>query len=289
MRVGPHDKPRDVRDRPRVVHDGPMTSATSPDDLDGPDPHGGVPEDPVGGRPVLVACSHGTDDPYGRAVITHLVGQVRALLPDVEVLETYVDVQYPQVDEVVGSVAAGRPVVIVPLLLSGGFHVTVDIRQAVEARSVTGAPTIASGALGPDPRLATILVDRLDEAGALAGDSVVVAAAGSSVAAATVDVDAVAADVAAAWDGPVTVGYCSAAAPRVDVAADLARASLGGPDHGRVVLASYLLAPGFFQRRLAGAGAEIVAEPIGAHPLVAQIVVDRYTAALETLRSQLTV
>ncbi|ACZ22733.1 uncharacterized conserved protein [Sanguibacter keddieii DSM 10542] len=306
-----------------------MTRATPPDDLDHREPSDGLSADPVDDarpvgsahpedvapsgddalavdlarpvdgvltatdllddRPVLVACSHGTDDPYGRAVISHLVGQVRALLPDVEVLETYVDVQYPQVDEVVASVAGSRPVVIVPLLLSGGFHVTVDIRQAVETRVATGAPTIAAGALGPDPRLATILVDRLDEAGALAGDSVVVAAAGSSVAAATVDVDAVAADVDLAWDGPVTVGYCSAAAPRVDVAADLARASLGGPEHGRVVIASYLLAPGFFQRRLAGAGAEIVAEPLGAHPLVAQIVVDRYAAALETLRSRLTV
>jgi sirohydrochlorin ferrochelatase len=300
-----------------------MTRATPPDDLDHRGPSGGLAADPVDvarpvgsahpedvapsgydalavdvatpvddaldDRPVLVACSHGTDDPYGRAVISHLVGQVRALLPDVEVLETYVDVQYPQVDEVVASVAGSRPVVIVPLLLSGGFHVTVDIRQAVESRVGTGAPTIAAGALGPDPRLATILVDRLDEAGALAGDSVVVAAAGSSVAGATVDVDAVAADVDLAWDGPVTVGYCSAAAPRVDVAADLARASLGGPEHGRVVIASYLLAPGSFQQRLAGAGAEIVAEPLGAHPLVAQIVVDRYAAALETLRSRLTV
>lgn len=232
---------------------------------------------------MLIACSHGTDNRQGQAVISHLVGQVRELLPDVEVLETYVDVQYPQVDEVVNCVAAGRAVVVVPLLLSGGFHVNVDIASAVAFRASTGSPTVAAAPLGPDPRLASILVDRLDAAGALPGDAVVVAAAGSSDAAAAVDVEQVAAEVAASWEGPVSVGYAASAVPRVAVATDLARSELGGPEHGRVALATYLLAPGFFTKRLAEAGADLMAEPIGAHPLVAQIIVDRFTEALVAL------
>lgn len=249
-----------------------MSHAAVTDDLEGTDHH-----------PVLIACSHGTDNPQGRAVISHLVGQVRDLLPDVEVLETYVDVQYPQVDEVVNCVASGRAVVVVPLLLSGGFHVNVDIASAVAFRASTGSPTVAAAPLGPDPRLASILVDRLDAAGAQPGDAVVVAAAGSSDAAAAADVEQVAAEVARSWEGPVTVGYAASAVPRVAVAADLARAELGGPEHGRVAVATYLLAPGFFSKRLAEAGADIVAEPIGAHPLVAQIIVDRFTEALAQL------
>lgn len=237
------------------------------------------------GRPVLVACSHGTDNEQGQAIIRDLVAAVRDLLPDVEVLETYVDVQYPQVDEVVASVAPGRGVVIVPLLLSGGFHVHVDIAAAVETRSATGGPTVAARALGPDERLASILVERLVEAGARQDDSVVVAAAGSSDARAAKDVEQVVAAVDRMWNGPVSVGYASAATPRVAVATDLARASLGGPAHGRVVVATYLLAPGFFLDGLGRVGADIVSAPIGAHPLLAQIVVDRYRAAAATLAS----
>ena len=235
------------------------------------------------GRPVLVACSHGTDNEQGRAIIAELVAAVRDLLPDVEVLETYVDVQYPQVDEVVGSVDPERAVVIVPLLLSGGFHVHVDIAAAVETRVAAGGRTVAASALGPDDRLATILVERLVESGARSEDSVVVAAAGSSDARAARDVEKVVEAVAAMWNGPVSVGYASAAAPRVGVATDLARSALGGPSHGRVVVASYLLAPGFFLDGLARVGAEIVTAPIGAHPLLAQIVVDRYLAAAASL------
>ena len=249
-----------------------MNDAAITDDLEGTAHH-----------PVLIACSHGTDNPQGRAVISHLVGQVRDLLPDVEVLETYVDVQYPQVDEVVSSVAPGRAVVVVPLLLSGGFHVNVDIAAAVASRASTGSLTVAAAPLGPDPRLASILVDRLDAAGAQPGDAVVVAAAGSSDAAAAADVEQVAAEVARSWEGPVSVGYAASAAPRVSVAADLARSELGGGEHGRVAVATYLLAPGFFTQRLAEAGADLVAEPIGAHPLVARIIVDRFTEALAQL------
>ncbi len=207
-------------------------------------------------RPALVLCSHGTADPAGQAAVSALVAAVRVRLVDVEVRETWVDVQEPQVEEVVGTVRADgfSPVTIVPLLLSGGYHVHVDIAQATAADDVRATP-----ALGPDPRLADLLVQRLREVGTVDGDAVVVAAAGSSDERAVADVEAVVAAVRERWDGPVAVGYGSKATPSVPDAVARVRADHPGR---RVALAGYLLAPGFFHDRLAGAGADLVTDPL---------------------------
>ncbi|HLS93605.1 MAG TPA: CbiX/SirB N-terminal domain-containing protein, partial [Microbacterium sp.] len=82
-------------------------------------------------RPALVCCSHGTDSPEGRAVISAIVDDARVLV-GTPTYETYVDVQYPQIDEVVASFDG--PAVIVPLLLSPGFHTSVDIGRAAASR-----------------------------------------------------------------------------------------------------------------------------------------------------------
>ncbi|MDD9205311.1 CbiX/SirB N-terminal domain-containing protein, partial [Georgenia sp. 10Sc9-8] len=47
--------------------------------------------------PALVACSHGTSDPDGRAAIAALVRAVAARLTGVTVLPSFVDVQDPDV------------------------------------------------------------------------------------------------------------------------------------------------------------------------------------------------
>ena len=228
--------------------------------------------------PALVLCSHGTADPAGQAAVSALVAAVRARLGDVEVRETWVDVQHPQVEQVVDeAVAQGfSPVTIVPLLLSGGYHVHVDVARAASADGVRATP-----ALGPDPRLAELLVQRLREAGATEGDAVVVAAAGSSDARAVADVDAVAAAVRERWDGPVAVGFGSMATPSVPDAVARTRAEHPGR---RVVVAGYLLAPGFFHDRLGRAGADLVTAPLvpvrGGVPVVddrlVQVVLDRF-------------
>jgi sirohydrochlorin ferrochelatase len=58
------------------------------------------------------------------------------------------------------------------------------------------------------------------------------------------------------------------------------REQTGGP----VAVASYLLAPGHFQDQLAGAGADWVTAPLGGHPAVAGLVIDRYRAAAKAAR-----
>lgn len=221
-------------------------------------------------QPVLVGCSHGTADVAGRSAITSILAGVRRARPELEILETYVDVQHPQVDEVVASIPSGTPVVIVPLLLSGGFHVFVDIASAADARP----DTVAADALGPDPRLVGLLLRRVGEAGARPGDAVVVAAAGSSDRRAVGDVERVVAAFAAGWDGPVTPGYGSIAAPSVRDAVQAARDD--GAD--RVVVASYLLAPGYFHDQLAASGADAVSAPLAPAPELAEVVLDRYDA-----------
>jgi sirohydrochlorin ferrochelatase len=154
--------------------------------------------------------------------------------------------------------------------------VHVDIAGAVAAHE--GA--LAARPLGPDPRLAAVLLDRLRSAGADPRDpntAVVVAAAGSSDARAVADVEDTADLLQRDWAGPVTTGYGSAARPTVPDA--LAAARRAGAE--RVVVASYLLAPGHFHDKLAEAGADCVTAPLLPDERIAAVLLDRYDAALE--------
>ncbi len=227
--------------------------------------------------PVLVACAHGTRNPTGRRLIAELALAARSLRPGLETTAAFVDVQPPTVvDVVAGLSAAGRPAVVVPLLLSGGYHVHVDI-----AGSVAAAPgAVAARPLGPDPRLAEVLYDRLLASGADPRDPltvVVVAAAGSSDPRAVADVETTADLLQRTWAGAVTTGYGSAAEPTVPDAVVAARRA--GAE--RVVVASYLRAPGHFHDKLAGAGADVVTAPLRPDERIAAVLLDRYDAAVE--------
>lgn len=230
------------------------------------------------GPPVLLACSHGTDDPAGREAVAGLRAAVARARPALEVAECYVDVQAPALPDVVEHLAAaGRTGVIVPLLLSAGYHVHVDVADAVTS---SGGAVRAASALGPDDALVAVVADRLRDAGVQEGDVVVLGAAGSSDRRAVDDVQHVATALAGERGGPVTAAYLSAASPRVADAVAAARA--GGA--GRVVVASYLLAPGYFQRRLADSGADLVtpallAADAPADPRLVDLVLRRYDEA----------
>ncbi|ADG74673.1 cobalamin (vitamin B12) biosynthesis CbiX protein [Cellulomonas flavigena DSM 20109] len=219
--------------------------------------------------PVLVGCSHGTDNLEGRAAIATILADVARTRPDLDVREAFVDVQQPELPDVVTGALRDAPAVVVPLLLSTGFHVKTDVAEAVDR------PGAAAGRpMGPDLRLVEILAERLAAAGLRPDDAVVVAAAGSSDPDAATAVREVVAGLAARLGRPVTVGYGSGAHPRVPVAVADARAGLGAA--GRVVVASYLLAPGFFLDRVREAGADVVAAPLAPDPRLAQIALDRY-------------
>lgn len=234
---------------------------------------------------VLVGCSHGTADPAGRATIHAILAGVAAARPELDVREAFVDVQEPEVADVVRDALAdagadGGPVVVVPLLLSAGFHVHVDVAAAVE-----GTRAVAADPLGPDPRLVDLLLERLDQVGTRPRDAVVLAAAGSSDARAAAAVERVVAELASRRGGDVTVGYGSGCDPRVPAAVAAARERVERAGRGgRVVVASYLLAPGFFHDRLLASGADVVTAPLGADRRVVQIVLDRHLEQVVRLR-----
>ncbi|MBU4464232.1 MAG: cobalamin biosynthesis protein CbiX [Actinobacteria bacterium] len=230
--------------------------------------------------PVLLAISHGTDSPAGQAAIAALVEAVATRLPAVTVRLGHVDVQQPDVAASLAAIDPDRPVVIVPLLLSAGYHVRIDLREQTAHRP---GVTI-TGALGPDPRLADLLAARLAELHPDAAAPVVLAVAGSSDERANDDCRSVGAMLAERLGREVSVGFLAAADPRLDVAVATAR---GG---GIPIVANYLLAPGYFQtlaQRLAGDSR--VARPLldadePAASLV-DLVIDRYRSAAASIRS----
>jgi sirohydrochlorin ferrochelatase len=226
-------------------------------------------------RPVLVAAAHGTRSPAGRRAMARLRLDIAALRPGLEVAAASVDVQKPALPDVVRRLTrSGRRCVVVPLLLAAGYHVRVDVADAVAAGD---GLALASAALGPDPVIVEVLADRLAECGPGPDDSLVLGAAGSTDPAAVADVEQVAVDLGRHLGRPVAVGYLSAAAPTVEEALTAARAS--APDRPVTVL-TFLLSPGFFADRLAQAGADRTTAPMAPHPRLAELVLRRYDQAL---------
>jgi len=208
----------------------------------------------------IVVAAHGTHDPAGVAVAHQLVDALRARLPGSSVQLGFVDVLGPGVREMVAN--APGPVTVVPAFLSSGYHVRVDVPREVAATrrdDVTISP-----ALGPHPLLVAAMAQRLHEAGWRRGDAVVLAAAGSSDPRAVADVRAAARLLSGHVGRRVRVGFVATGAPRV---APLV-AGLRAAGESRVAVASWLIAPGLFSRRIDTAQADVVAAPLTAHPRV---------------------
>jgi len=222
-------------------------------------------------RPVLLAVAHGSRDPAAQQTVLSLAGRAGGLAPGIEVRTAFVQHAGPSLAEALAA-AGGRPVTVVPLLLSAGYHLGTDIGGAAGR---AGVPVAAP--LGPDPGLVPALADRLRAAGAPAGTPVVLAAAGSTDRRAAGDARHQATLLASHLQAPVLAAFASAARPTVgEAVADLA-ARTGGP----VAVASYLLAPGVFAGRLRASGAAWVSAPLGDHPAVAGLVLERFRSAAE--------
>jgi len=225
--------------------------------------------------PVLIACSHGTRSSAGRAVMDRFRNDLARARAGLRVETAHVDVQEPFVAEVVDRLRREQAeMVVVPLLLSTGFHVRTDIGSAVTAG---GGLARAAPPLGPDPLLVRVLQDRLTEAGATTDDLIVLAAAGSSDPAAGVAVQQTARDLAAARGGAVVrVAYAATGGPSVTEAVEQLRAQYPGRP---VTLACYLLAPGHFVTRLGEAGADRVSGPLAPHPALVDLALQRFDLA----------
>lgn len=224
--------------------------------------------------PILIGCAHGTASEEGQAVMREFLAAIRVAMPDVEVREAYVDVHGPFLDDVIAEIPVSDgdlSAVVVPLLLASGFHVYHDIAKAVGSRP----DVVSADALGPDTRLVDIVLHRLREAHVPADATLVLAAAGSSDPRSQADTEAAAETLRGAWGGPVRVGFAAGHEP--SVADAVAQAREFGED-GVVAVASFLVAPGFFHKRLGDAGADYVTGPLAPHPDLVSIVAERYGA-----------
>lgn len=218
--------------------------------------------------PTLLAVAHGSRHPAAADTIGSLARQVSRLAPVLDVRVAFVQHAEPSLAD--GLAAAGTDSVIVPLLLSTGYHLTADIAVAAST-----AGTRVAGPLGPDPLLVTALAGRLADAGVPAGTAVVLAAAGSAdplAAAATAEQARLLADQLGV---PVVAAFAASGQPTVRTAVSQLRARTGGP----VAVAAYLIAPGQFHDSLRQSGADWVTEPIGDHPALAGLIIDRYRIA----------
>ncbi|MBB2988736.1 sirohydrochlorin ferrochelatase [Mycolicibacterium iranicum] len=222
----------------------------------------------------LVLVAHGTRKQSGVSLIGDIAGQVSRAL-DRPVRVAFVDVLGPTPAEVL-SATLDRSTVLVPAFLARGYHVTSDIPDHVAAsghRDVT-----VTRALGPDPALVRVLVDRLVETGWRPDDSVILAAAGTSDPWAMRDLHTTATWLSATIGSRVELAFAATGEPRIDDAVAAARTR-----GRRVVVASYLLSEGLFQDRLRASGADLVTDPLGTHPGVTRLIASRFQRASAAL------
>ncbi|MGL5824877.1 MAG: sirohydrochlorin chelatase [Nocardioides sp.] len=233
-------------------------------------------------RPSLITVAHGTRDQSGNDVAEAITRAAGAAL-GVPALTTYVELSAPLLADETRALTG--PAIVVPLLLSTGFHVRQDLPEAV---SPAGQAVTLTPPLGPDLALAQVARARLIQAGADPAEPTVLVAAGSRDPAAADDLAQAAALLGEVWRGPVHLATLTGPGP--GLADTVRQAASTGPTETRVAVAPYLLAPGYFATRTReesrAAGAAVVAGVIGCHRYVVDLIVRRYAHARVAEHSQ---
>jgi sirohydrochlorin ferrochelatase len=258
-----------------------------------------MPERPDGSRgsEFVVAVAHGSADPRAAATLTDLmaVAAERAARRDLGPLQVrlaYLGHSAPSLPQVMRAIGPGQ-VTVLPLLLTAAYHSKTDIPRVLGRLSGEfGRLRVSYGdTLGPHPLLLRALERRLAEADppghadpAYRGQTgVVLAGAGSS----DPEANAAVARLAAQWQAragwlAVRAAAASAATAGSPTPAEAVTRLLRAGAR-RVLVATYLLAPGFFADRVResalAAGAAAVSPPLGASPEVAEVLLDRYQEA----------
>ena len=232
----------------------------------------------------LVAVTHGAPSAANREAVIRLVDAVASERPELDVSISFVDAS--NADVAAALAADAEPdAVIVPLVLSAGFHVRTGLSLGLDR--IGGGAQLAAE-LGPDDRIVSVLADRLDALGLADGDAVLLAAAGSNDPRAVRECFETARRLGHRLGRPVTVGFIAAAIPRLPDAIEMIREVHPG---ARVVVGPYLLAPGTFYDAASGAGADLIAEPLlvpdePAPSELVELVLERY-ADVDTIRREL--
>jgi sirohydrochlorin ferrochelatase len=215
--------------------------------------------------PVLLIAAHGTRSPAGLATTRRLTDAVRAARPALSVELCFLDVLTPSLEDALDALV-GQQVVVVPLLLSPGYHVLTDIPRVVSGR----ASVRVARHLGPDPLVLEAVAQRLAELPA-GPATTLLAAVGSSQGSARREVETAASRLGARLGRGVQV---------LPLDGDLRSTLRARP--APVAVATYLLAEGLFLDKLRSAaeGVAAVAEPIGTHPALVELVLARFDEAV---------
>ncbi|WP_458243620.1 sirohydrochlorin chelatase [Streptomyces sp. MAI_2237] len=231
--------------------------------------------------PALVVVAHGSRDPRALSTVRALLERVRERRPGLPVHLGHIELNEPLLPDTLAGLG-GREAVLVPLLLSRGYHIKRDIPEMAAASDVHAR---VAGALGPHPLLVDALYARLVEAGwrtcadeeTRRASAVVLAAAGSRDPESGVDTGRTAELLAERLGVPVVPAYATTSAPTVP---DAIRALAARGRH-RVAVASYFTAPGRFATECAEAAPWIASAPLGTHPAMAELLLHRYDNAVK--------
>lgn len=221
----------------------------------------------------LILTAHGSADPRSAANAREVARTVATLRRDVDVKVAFCEQNSPNLRDVLADSPAGG--VVVPLLLADAYHARIDIPAMIADAN----PAVRQAAvLGEDDRLIHVLSQRLTHSGVSRLDAtvgVLVTAVGSSSAAANAGTSTVATGLVAGTHWRATTAFATGPHANLADAARLLR------DQGatRLVIAPWFLAHGTITDRVAKFAAAQgipMAEPLGAHRLVADTVLDRF-------------
>jgi sirohydrochlorin ferrochelatase len=231
--------------------------------------------------PTLVLTAHGSADPRSAANVHAVAGHVRRVTPELDVRVAFCEQNTPNLSDVLPEVSGDT--IVAPFLLASAYHARVDIPALIAGSAGSRSRICQTDVLGEDPRLLQVLGERLSARGVSRFDSrlgVVVVAVGSSNAAANARTARIAGALSRGtrWAG-AEVAFATGPTPSVAQAADRLRAR----GATRVVIAPWFLAHGRITDRIAGYALRAglpMAEPLGAHRLVAATVLDRVEGVL---------
>lgn len=229
--------------------------------------------------PTLVLVAHGSRDPRFGATARRVRNAVASSLPGVEVALSYLDLDEPLVGDVLSRTAADP--VVVPMLLSAGYHHKIDLPSIIAQRRPAARQTDVMGTRS----LTGALADRLVEAGLRPRDGVILSAVGSPDPDADRTVRLRAIELSTRLNRPVEVVFATKLGPGQRAVATAVRRLRTGGAH-RIALSPYFLSAGLLTERVEAAldalvDDSLVAGPLGTHPDVVDAIGLLYRSAAD--------
>lgn len=230
----------------------------------------------------VVLTAHGSADPRSADNTRAVAGHLRRVAPEFDVRVAFCDHNTPNLRDALAEVGGdGGEVVLAPFLLASAYHAHTDIPALV---ADAGTSVRQTGTLGTDDRLVQVMRLRLGALGVSRFDAnlgVLAVAVGSSDPLANAGTARIAGPLAhgTRWKG---VEVCFATGPTRSLAQAVQRLRDRGA--AELVIAPWFLAHGKITDRVAAFAARsgiAMAEPLGAHRLVAATVLDRVEEALD--------